>query len=153
MGAAEEDLDDMMQDVFVLAHKKGGYRPGPATPRTWLGSLAIRVTTAKRRSRARRPEWSPAVEDVADPAVDPAQAVEDRRALERVQAALQNLSIKHRGVFILYEIEGESCESIAAMSKVSVGTVYSRLHHARKAFLKAYRALSRPGGARRGGQR
>jgi RNA polymerase sigma-70 factor (ECF subfamily) len=138
MGASESDLDDFVQDVFVLAHRKGGYRPGPAAPRTWLASLAIRLVLARRRTRARRPEASAAIESIPDRAQSPAEALEARRSLERVRAALEHLSVEHRAAFILYEIEGESCESIAAMWDVPVGTVYSRLHHARKRFLETY---------------
>ncbi len=35
--------------------------------------------------------------------------------------------------FVLFEIEGMSCEEIAELTAVPVGTVYSRLHLARKA--------------------
>ena len=138
MGTGESDLDDMLQDVFVLAHRKGGYLPGPAGPRTWLASLAIRVVLARRRSRARRPQPAEVPENLTDGAQSPAELLESRRSLERVQRALQDLSVEHRAAFILFEIEGESCESIAAMWDVPVGTVYSRLHHARKKFLEMY---------------
>jgi RNA polymerase sigma-70 factor (ECF subfamily) len=138
MGASESELDDLIQDVFVLAHRKGGYLPGPAAPRTWLGSLAIRVALARRRMHARRPQFSPVVESLAAETRGPAELFEARRSLERVQAALEHLSLEQRAAFILFEIEGESCESIAAMWDVPVGTVYSRLHIARKRFLVAY---------------
>jgi RNA polymerase sigma-70 factor (ECF subfamily) len=140
MGTSESDLDDLLQDVFVLAHRKGGYLPGPAAPRTWLASLVIRVVIARRRMRARRPQASALVENVADDARGPADVFEARRSLERVQAALEQLSLEHRAAFILFEIEGESCESIAVLWGVPVGTVYSRLHNARKRFLAAYAA-------------
>lgn len=139
MGTSESDLDDSLQDVFVLAHRKGGYLPGPAGPRTWLASLAIRVVLARRRSRARRPAAVEIPESLADGAKNPAELLEARRSLQRVQAALEDLSVEHRAAFILFEIEGESCESIAAMWNVPVGTVYSRLHHARKRFLEMYK--------------
>jgi len=138
MGASEADLDDLLQDVFVLAHRKGGYRPGPAAPRTWLGSLAIRVVVARRRSLARRPTTAVLVEGLPDGASGPAEALEARRSLQRVQAALEHLSLEQRAAFILFEIEGESCQSIAAMWEVPVGTVYSRLHNARQRFQEAY---------------
>lgn len=138
MGTSESDLDDSLQDVFVLAHRKGGYLPGPAAPRTWLASLAIRVGLARRRARARRPQALEVPETLADEARGPAERLEARRSLQRVQAALEHLSVEQRTAFILYEIEGESCESIAAMWEVPVGTVYSRLHHARKRFLEMY---------------
>jgi RNA polymerase sigma-70 factor, ECF subfamily len=138
MGTSESDLDDMLQDVFVLAHRKGGYLPGAAGPRTWLASLAIRVVLARRRSRARRPQPAEVPENLADGTQSPAEQLESRLSLKRVQTALEDLSVEHRAAFILFEIEGESCESIAAMWNVPVGTVYSRLHHARKRFLEMY---------------
>lgn len=138
MGTSESDLDDLVQEVFVLAHRKGGYLPGAASPRTWLASLAIRVVLARRRARTRRPPPVEVPENLADETQGPADLLESRRSLERVQAALEHLSLEHRAAFILFEIEGETCESIAAMWDVPVGTVYSRLHHARKRFLETY---------------
>jgi RNA polymerase sigma-70 factor (ECF subfamily) len=149
MGTLESDLDDNLQDVFVLAHRKGGYQPGPAAPRTWLASLAIRVVVARRRAGARRPLASTEVDRIADGGRGPADLLETRRSLERVQAALENLSVEHRATFILFEIEGESCESIAAMWDVPLGTVYSRLHHARKRFVEAHGSSSARGSVAR----
>lgn len=151
MGTPEADLDDLVQDVFVLAHRKGGYQPGPAAPRTWLASLAIRLVIARRRAQARRPQVATLVETLPDHVDGPAETLDTRRSLERVQAALEHLSLEHRAAFVLFEIEGESCESIAAMWKVPVGTVYSRLHHARKRFLDMYnRETVRKADSRRG---
>jgi RNA polymerase sigma-70 factor (ECF subfamily) len=137
MGTRESDLDDFLQDVFVIAHRKGGYQPGPAAPRTWLASLAFRVIRARRRARARRPE-SAATSETPDDSGSPADVLEARRSLQRVQAVLEDLSLEQRAAFVLHDIEGESCERIAAMWNVPVGTIYSRLHHARKRFLEAY---------------
>lgn len=153
MGTGEPDLDDHVQDVFVLAHRKGGYQPGPAAPRTWLASLAFRVVLARRRSRARRPESSLPLEGLTDDARGPSELLETQRSLRRVQAALEHLSLEHRAAFILHEIEGESCESIAALWDVPIGTVYSRLHHGRKRFLEVYgRSVARENVTRRGGR-
>jgi RNA polymerase sigma-70 factor (ECF subfamily) len=127
-----------LQDVFVIAHRKGGWQPGPAAPRTWLASLAFRVVVGRRRAQARRAETGLAMDALPDDARSPSEAFEARRSLQRVQAVLDNLSLEHRAVFILYEIEGESCESIAATWDVPVGTIYSRLHHARKRVRDAF---------------
>jgi RNA polymerase sigma-70 factor (ECF subfamily) len=146
MGTRECDLDDLLQDVFVVAHRKGGYLPGPAAPRTWLASIAFRVVHGRRRARARRPESAASLEGLSNDARGPAELLETQRSLERVQAALEHLSLEHRAAFILHEIEGESCESIAAMWEVPIGTIYSRLHHGRKRFLEVYaRSTSRRG--------
>ena len=54
---------------------------------------------------------------------------EARRRLERL---LDKLSPERRITFVLFELEGASCEEIAELTSVPVGTVYSRLHLARK---------------------
>jgi RNA polymerase sigma-70 factor (ECF subfamily) len=152
MGTQESDLDDSVQDVFIIAHRKGGYQPGSASPRTWLASLAFRVVLARRRARARRPKTDATVDTLSDESPSPAHVVEARRALQRVQAVLEHLSLEHRAAFILHEIEGESCERIAEMWDVPVGTIYSRLHHARKRFLEMYGRSALPTDTNRGGE-
>jgi RNA polymerase sigma-70 factor (ECF subfamily) len=71
---------------------------------------------------------------------DPAETLERRDSLEPVHHAFETLDLEHRHAFILYEIEGKSCSAIAAASGVPVGTVYSRLHHARQRLIAAYAA-------------
>ena len=141
-GAPPQDIDDMVQDVFMVAHRKGGYVLGPAQPRTWLAAIAINVAQTSRRARTRRARNVPsASEDAierAASAANPHQDLENRHAIECVQRALEDLPLEHRAAFILYEIEGESCESIAAQWEVPIGTVYSRLHSARRKLLEAY---------------
>ena len=51
------------------------------------------------------------------------------------------MDLDHRAVFVLYELEGESCEQIAQILDVPVGTVFSRLHTARKNFQKMHNRL------------
>jgi RNA polymerase sigma-70 factor, ECF subfamily len=127
MGTSESDLDDLVQEVFVIAHRKGGFRPGPAGPTTWLAALAIRVLRSRRRAMAVRARHAAMVDGTEDVADSPAEHLEARRALVRVQAALDRLSLEHRATFILFELEGESCENIATMFDVPLGTVHSRL--------------------------
>jgi RNA polymerase sigma-70 factor (ECF subfamily) len=139
LGTPEPDLDDLVQEVFVVAHRKGGYQPGPAQPRSWLAAISLRVAQAARRLRARRRQSSAEPDAVCADGRDPAEVLETQRSLSRVQRALAQLSLEHRVAFSLFEFEGESCESIAAMWGVPVGTVYSRLHNARRHFMEAYR--------------
>jgi RNA polymerase sigma-70 factor (ECF subfamily) len=139
LGLPASDLDDSLQEVFIVAHRKGGYVPGPATPRGWLAAITLRIAQAGRRAHLRREPTAGAVVDLMRaPGGDPAQRLEVRRAMERVQRALDGLLFEHRAVFVLFEIEGESCEAIAEALKIPVGTVYSRLHNARRRFLAAY---------------
>ena len=118
---------------------------------SWLGAIALRVASTQRRSRGRRREEArdAAVEGAIAPD-DQAAVLENRLALQRVQQALDTLDLEHRAAFVLYEFEGEACESIAGSLGVPVGTVYSRLHHARRRFLDAHALLDRgEGGVQR----
>lgn len=139
LGAPAAEIDDLTQEVFLVAHRRGGYRPGPAHPTSWLAHIALKVLSTARRSRRRKPA-SPGDEALAlvPAGDDPFAAAAAREALRRVDRALATLDLEHRAVFVLFELDGESCESIAAGLGVPVGTVYSRLHHARRKFQEAH---------------
>jgi RNA polymerase sigma-70 factor (ECF subfamily) len=147
LGTAEADVEDAVQEVFMVAHKKGGYLPGPAKPRSWLAAIAVRIGASSRRSRARRREDFDlsALETTKARGLTPDRAAEIAEKLLDVQAALDQLDVEHRVPLILFEIDGEPCESIAAALQVPTGTIYSRLHTARKKFAAAYRIASEDG--------
>jgi len=142
LGTPRHEIDDLVQEVFVVAHRKGGYVKGPAQPRSWLGAIAVRVAQAGHRARRRlESPASPAVDQLSTTR-DAGEAIDAQRSVARVQRALESLPLSQRAAFVLFEIEGESCESIAAVWEVPIGTVYSRLHHARRKFLEEYESLS-----------
>ena len=139
LGVRAADVEDAVQEVFLVAHQRG-YRPGPAAPRSWLGAIAWRVASARRRVASHRREIpdDSGIHQLSSGAPSPAAAAETRQALVLAKQALATLDEEHRVPFILYELEGEGCASIAAALDVPVGTVYSRLHNARQRFLAAY---------------
>jgi len=143
MGVNAHDVDDLAQEVFLIAHRKGGYVAGAASPKTWLARTALGVVSTHKRSLRRRREDAYSDVGVATAAGDasPADVTESREALARVQRALDKLDFDQRAVFVLYEFSRQSCEEIATALEVPVGTVYSRLHTARSAFLEAHRRL------------
>lgn len=142
LGVPRQELEDALQEVFLVAHRRGGYVEGPARPTTWLAEIALRVVSTRRRTRKRRPDDTPAAgEHEAVTARTPFDALADTEALARVQRALHALPVDHRAVFILFEIDGEPCDAIAAAFGVPIGTIYSRLSAARRRFLRAYQDL------------
>lgn len=145
LGVPAADIDDLVQEVFLVVHRKGGYEVGPAQPRSWLGAIAVRVASTRRRSQNRRRENldESAFDLAADLAAGPEDVMQARQRLGRVEAALSSLDEDHRGVFVLYELEGESCQAIAHAFDVPVGTIYSRLHNARRRFMDAHEAMLR----------
>jgi RNA polymerase sigma-70 factor (ECF subfamily) len=143
LGVDPSELEDAVQDVFVVAHQRGGFVAGAARPTTWLAEIACRVASTRRRTRRRRPEsmGDQELALAASPQSLPSDVAEASQGLRRVQQALMTLELGYRAVFILYELEGESCETIAAGLGIPVGTVYSRLHKARKQFSEAHARL------------
>jgi len=140
---SQADCQDLVQDVFLIAHRKGGYVAGPAQPATWLANIALGEVRNLRRKRGRRKSVSSdsrSVELAPEPsgASDPEGRVSCRSELDRVKSALDRLDEDKRVVFMLFEIEGESCAAIATGLGIPTGTVYSRLHAARRAFRVAF---------------
>jgi len=139
-GIPVRDVDDVLQEVFLVAHRHGGYHPGPAKPTTWLATIAMRLA-ATYRQKARTRSFQQAAGHVIEAARSDAPTPELTVAIDgemaRLHAALQALPPEHRLAFILFELEGEPCSSIAAATGVPVGTVHSRLHFARKRLRQA----------------
>ncbi|MET0386568.1 MAG: sigma-70 family RNA polymerase sigma factor [Polyangiales bacterium] len=144
LGVPPGELDDVVQQVFVVVHKNGGYVSGPATPTSYLGAIAVKAASSARRrdgaQRSRYAGYSP--ELLASSGRDPVSLLETRSELTQLQAALDQMDADLRVVLVLTELEGESCASIAASQGIPVGTVYWRAHRARKQFRQLARRLS-----------
>src|SRR5690349_10078638 len=144
LGVPTREIDDVLQQVFVVVHQNGGYVHGPATPTSYLGAIAVKAaSTARRRDgaqRSRQTEHDP--ELLASAGRDPVSLLEVRRELLQLQAALDEMDPDLRAVLVLTELEGESCAAIAASQGIAVGTVYWRAHRARKQFRQIARRLT-----------
>lgn len=140
LGAHGQDVPDLLQEVFLVAHRRGGFVLDRAKPTTWLAEISFRVFSDRRKKSRRKLEDSDSETVIMAPsqASSPSERTEKREALARVQSALDTLTPEKRAVFVLYELEGESCDSIAQGLGIPVGTVYSRLHSARRDFARAH---------------
>jgi RNA polymerase sigma-70 factor (ECF subfamily) len=151
LGVRGAEVDDLVQEVFVVAHRRGGFVPDRAKPTTWLAEIAVRVASAHRRRNRRSKdelELDEAPSLHAD-APDAREQAETKQRLERVQRALDALDEAQRAVFVLFELEGESCEDIATGLGIPIGTVHSRLHTARKNFMRMHSRQAVLDGAQR----
>jgi RNA polymerase sigma-70 factor (ECF subfamily) len=142
LGVRSDGLDDLIQEVFLVVHRRGGYKAGPAKPTSYLATIAANAASAYRRKQrieqARSSDTE--VEGLMSSNEGPVQVMEVAERLRLLQAALDRLEPDFRSTLILADIEGESCASIAAASGIPTGTVYWRLHEARKRFQRALRA-------------
>lgn len=143
IGVASSDVDDLVQEVFLVVHRKGGFVRAEAKPTTFLAAIAVRVASTARRTRARRrlSDEPGLVESMPAHGPSPHESADVREALARVATALDALDLDKRAVFVLFEIMGEPCDEIARALEIPLGTVHSRLHAARAAFQKAHERL------------
>lgn len=143
LGMPPDAIDDAVQEVFLVVHRQGGYRPGAAKPTTYLANLALHAASAHRRRqrvRGARESDVPA-DETASADVDATERLATGESLQRLGAALDRLEPSLRATLVLAEIEGESCPSIAASMRVPLGTVYWRLHRARKELRSALKKV------------
>jgi RNA polymerase sigma-70 factor (ECF subfamily) len=154
LGVPAQAVEDTVQDVFLVVHQRGGYRPGPAKPTTYLAVIASHVASSERRRQRRRAARAgdTPLEELRAPDDDPALCLERRDDLRRLQDALLGLDPALRDTLVLADFEDETAPAIAHTMGVPVGTVYWRLHEARKKFQRAL-AVADGSGERAGGKR
>jgi len=146
LGVRAMDLEDALQDVFVVVHKKlAGF--DPALPlKSWLFGIAVRVAVAHRRkAHLHRERGDTELEHrlESDAQVGPEAEVMERQGRERLAAILDKLTPEKRAVFVMFEIEGKTTVEIAEELGLPLGTVYSRLSSARGEFQRAVERLHR----------
>jgi RNA polymerase sigma-70 factor (ECF subfamily) len=139
-GIRDNDLEDLLQEVFVVVHRKLHTFDGSSRMTTWLYAISLRVAAAHRRRAHVRREQS--VDPVPEPSGshtsgDPEAALQRGQARRQLEAILDELDLDKRAVFVMFEIDELSCDEIAVVVGAPVGTVYSRLHAARAAFREA----------------
>jgi RNA polymerase sigma-70 factor, ECF subfamily len=140
------DLEDLVQEVFVIAFRGLSRFRGEARLSTWLYRICVNVALGRIRTRKRRPA-AYSVADLDASAIDPSlverpetpeQSLARTQDRERVYRALETLAPKKRIVLYLHEIEGRDLKEIAYLVDSNPVTVRTRLFYARRDF---YRAL------------
>jgi len=133
-----DDAQDAVQDAFLNAYQSLGNFKGDAEFYTWLYRIAFNAAVSRQRKRRAvvSLESGRNGQAVADP-TDDSEGVRPGELMERAEehaalyAALERLSIEHRAVLVMKEIDGLKYEQIADVTGVPIGTVRSRLHRAR----------------------
>ena len=136
---SREQAWDVSQEVFIKAHNALARFRGDASFKTWL--MRITANQCKDYLKKRRLETvsfddSRLAEDAPSHVLPPDRSLEAEEIGAAVRKALGKLSHKHRTAFILREFEGLSYEEMAGVMNCSIGTVMSRLHHARRKLQK-----------------
>jgi RNA polymerase sigma-70 factor (ECF subfamily) len=141
----EADAQDALQETFLSVFRKIGSFKEQSSLATWIYRIAVNsalMTIRKRRKREERsisldeympkfagnghrvvelPDWSPTADEV----------LLNKELAQHLRESIQALDPAYRTVFILRDQEGLSNEEAAAILKISVAAVKSRLHRAR----------------------
>jgi len=146
LGVREADTPDAAQEVFLVVHRRLGEFEGRAKLTTWLFRVCFRVASDHcRRAHVRREvQNDAAVEALTDPGGDAEQLSAQKDDLLLLEAALATMSLEHRTVFVLYELEALSSVEIAELLEIPLGTVHSRLRRARALFERAVKRKASP---------
>lgn len=138
-GVLAADLDDAMQQVFIVASQKL-HLIEEGRERAFLIGIAVRIASRTRRSRDRRRRIAMASQSGSG-LTSPTPADELDRAEERrlFEAILETLPEGIRSVFVMYEVEGLTLAEIGEILGLPMGTVGSRLRRARDLFVSQVR--------------
>ncbi len=137
-----EDAEDVTQDALLRAfHRLGNYRQGGAF-RAWLLQIAHNTAISALRRRGEPASPAEVLEDLPSPDASrlPAQRLEQRERLDRLDGKIALLRPEHRSVLVLRDVEDLSYEEIARVVDTPLGTVKGRLHRARGELIELLRA-------------
>ncbi|HLN31487.1 MAG TPA: sigma-70 family RNA polymerase sigma factor [Gemmataceae bacterium] len=133
-----EDAQDVIQDAFLNAYQSLNSFKGDSQFFTWLYRIAVNTAISFKRKRrvvlairSNRPGTGDSEPLDSSEFSRPEHALEKAEQERRIQGALQRLSVEHRTVLILKDMEGQKYETMAEVLQVPIGTVRSRLHRAR----------------------
>jgi RNA polymerase sigma-70 factor, ECF subfamily len=126
------EVDDLVQDVFVEATRGLRRLRDPAAIKGWLATVAVR--TVRRRLRWRRLWQFLGLDKDAGLAglIDPAASPVDRLLLRSVYRVLDDLPVAERLAFGLHYIEGETVESVARLCGCSYAAAKRRVARAQR---------------------
>jgi RNA polymerase sigma-70 factor (ECF subfamily) len=133
-GVAESQLEDAVQDVFVVVHRRLPEWEGRAAMTTWLFAIARRVASTHRRRAVDQRDRTETLVDEPAGGADTFAAMSRAQAVQRVMAILDTIDEDKRIVFALVELEQLSVPEVARMLDLNLNTAYSRLRLARQAF-------------------
>ena len=123
------DAEDLLQEAFLLVHRKVDSFKGESALGTWIYRLAVNAALSHRSRRSTGPQ--PDANDDVDAQVGAEPVHGDAVLRVRIERSLARLPVGYRTVIVLHDIEGLEHEEIASILGCHVGTSKSQLHKAR----------------------
>jgi RNA polymerase sigma-70 factor (ECF subfamily) len=139
----QDDGEDVAQEVFIKAYRSLESFRGASSFSTWLYRIATNLCIDRVRKRKRSPQEAYSLDepldkdeehggrDLPDTTAEPMRNVERDELRQQVRLTVAEMPEKLRSVLLMCDIQGMSYEDIAESLQCPIGTVKSRLFHAR----------------------
>jgi RNA polymerase sigma-70 factor (ECF subfamily) len=149
LGVADEALDDVCQEVFVVVHRRLHEFEGRSSLKTWVFGILHNVVLVHHRALGRKSpahrSAAPLVdpETLVDAAAGPYEQLSNAQASAIAQRLLDQVDEDKRTILVLVELEEMSVAEVSEAIGLNLNTTHARLRAARKQFTQAvtrYRA-------------
>jgi len=137
LGVSRTSVEDAVQDVFLVVHRRWGDFRRESSVRTWVIGICLLVAREYRRRRLRAAQNQEIESGDAISLDSPAAAIERLEATRVLMTLLDGLDEPLRSVFVLVELEDLSMTEAAEAIGIPVSTAYKRLANARQQFERA----------------
>jgi len=128
------EVEDVAQEVFLKVYLRITAFDERSKFYTWLYRVAVNAAKDHVKKRSRRPavalDEDEGIEAPAD--LGPLELAAKAETRREIRAAIAALPLRYREVLALRELQGLSYSEIADVLQISIGTVESRLHRARR---------------------
>jgi RNA polymerase sigma-70 factor (ECF subfamily) len=140
LGVAGADVDDLVQEVFLVFHRRWKDYDRARGVRPWLFGIAYRIATRHQQRRRREVAWLD--RDVVDdrPGVEAELAEQQTRRLAML--ALGQVALKYRAVLVMHDVDGIPVRDVADALAIPLFTVYTRLRRGRRLFSEMLRSVA-----------
>lgn len=148
LGVGEELIEDAVQDVFLVAHRRLDEFEGRSTVLTWLFGIVLRVASRYReRTKSQRQRY-PLSHDFLDEVAatgsqGPFEQVAQRQAADLVYLVLDAMTEDKRTMFVMVELEQMSVVEAAQVLDINLNTAYSRLKRGQEEFTRLLKRVAK----------
>ena len=147
LGVGDAEIDDVVQEVFIVIHGRLGTLEQPESLRSWIYGILRRTVSTHRRAQRAKLASHAAVHDEPETQYpqppSPQELAEQSDQVKLLWRLLSKLDAPKREVFVLAELDELTVPEIAAALGIPLNTAYSRLRTARQeleAALSRYQA-------------
>jgi RNA polymerase sigma-70 factor (ECF subfamily) len=129
---SNRDMEDLIQDTFIAVFASISSFRGESSLRTWIDTIAVRVSYRHLSRRAPRGQHLHAVADLSAQSINPEREAGVREAVRRLYAVLDRIEPKHRIAYTLHVVDGRPIKEVARVTRASVLAVKNRVWRARR---------------------